>query len=169
MCPCNHYNVYRTAEITDLVATREICIQFPSSAWVRWDCGVRPLDDKSSRRYYQCRRSDEVVDRVRQAFIRNPKKSISWPSPDLQLPQNARKKRTNCVALSFYWLYSFGILSLGLCERPGLEPMKGYAGWTQDTDHCSSCKCYKEGMLQRVWQEVDCRWDVCRATECVHC
>jgi hypothetical protein len=43
-----------------------------------------------------------------------------------------------------------------------------YTGLYQSTDHCSNCRCYKD-MLQHVWQEVDCRWDVCRATDGTHC
>jgi hypothetical protein len=66
----------------------------------RREYGVRPPDDQSIRRKYEQirdsgsvekqssgrpRGSDEDVDRVRQAFIRSPKKSISRASTELQM------------------------------------------------------------------------------------
>jgi hypothetical protein len=49
---------------------------------------------------------------------------VSWPprSPDLK-------------PLEFF--------SLGLCERPSVQPKSEYAGRTGWMDHCSNCKCHR--------------------------
>jgi hypothetical protein len=81
---------------------------------------------------------------------------------DYEFPRLMDGKRTNCMPLILLILW-LELVSLGLCERPGVQPKSEYAGWTQ------KCRCYKGYIIQHIWQEVDCNWDVCRATDAAHC
>jgi hypothetical protein len=50
-----------------------------------------------------------------------------------------RKRRTNCMAPSFSRPYTFGLFSLGLCERLHVQPKNECAGWNQTVDQGSNC------------------------------
>jgi hypothetical protein len=67
------------------------------------------------------------------------------------------------VTSSFFWCYAFGLFSLGLCERLCVQPKIDYTGELEATADVT------KDMLQRVRQDVDCKWDVCRATDGAHC
>jgi hypothetical protein len=65
-------------------------------------------------------------------------------------------------------LFSFDIFSLGLCERQVhsqrvsmLDGLKSQI--TAATEN------FMKNMLQHVWQDVDYRCNVCRATDGAHC
>jgi hypothetical protein len=54
-----------------------------------------------------------------------------------------RKRRANCVTPSFSWSYAFGLFfCFEFYGRSGVELKTEYNILTQNTDHCSNCRCY---------------------------
>jgi hypothetical protein len=77
-----------------------------------------------------------------------------------------RQRSTNCVTLIFSWSYASGLFSLGLCERPAVQPKGEYTG--QNSKHGAQQQLQ---MLQRTcYREPGRRWTLGgRHTDGAHC
>jgi hypothetical protein len=61
-----------------------------------------------------------------------------------------RKREPICMAPSFSWSYVFVLLIWGYVKDQVYSQRVKTLGWTQNTDLCSSCKCYKAHITEHL-------------------
>jgi hypothetical protein len=67
-------------------------------------------------------------------------------------------------------IYTFRIFSFGLCGRQVCsERINTYVLDDIKAQITAALENITKDMLQHIWQEVDCRWDIFRATDGSHC